>query len=189
MLQLLEGVDAKLCVDVPVVEAQGAVLDLQLLHDLPRAQPGGVAIKDAALGLGQSGQAVHEMLKIQALGIVFAGISQPGKVVLHLLALLLQLVHALPEGPAFLFDLPQGGRKDAPVEGDAADGHKEGQQQTDQDHLQAAGEYPALVIALGDAHRQLTGVVFVQCTALADAHIGAVRAGELVQAAAHGAQH
>lgn len=60
------------------------------------------------------------------------------------------------------------------MEGDAADGHKEGQQQTGQDHLQAAGEYPALTIALGDAHRQLTGIVFVQGTVFTDAHIGAV---------------
>ena len=51
LLQLLERTDPQLFVDVLVVEAQGAVLDVQLLHDLPGAQPGHIAVKDAALGL------------------------------------------------------------------------------------------------------------------------------------------
>ena len=49
LLQLLEGADTQFVVDVLVVEAQGAVLDVQLLRDLPGTQPGGVAVKDAAL--------------------------------------------------------------------------------------------------------------------------------------------
>ena len=57
LLQLLEGADTQFVVDVLVVEAQGAVLDVQLLRDLPGAQPGGVAVKDAAFGLGQDGNA------------------------------------------------------------------------------------------------------------------------------------
>ena len=57
LLQLLEGADTQFVVDVLVVEAQGAVLDVQLLRDLPGAQPGGVAVKDAAFGLGQGGDA------------------------------------------------------------------------------------------------------------------------------------
>ena len=60
LLQLLEGADPQLFVDVLVVEAQGAVLDVQLLRDFPGTQPGGVPVKDAAFGLGQGGDACHK---------------------------------------------------------------------------------------------------------------------------------
>ena len=63
LLQLLEGAYTQFFVDVLVVEAQGTVLDVQLLHDLPGAQPGHIAVKDAALGLGQGGNAPFPLIK------------------------------------------------------------------------------------------------------------------------------
>ena len=78
LLQLLEGADTQFVVDVLVVEAQGAVLDVQLLRDLPGAQPGGVAVKDAALGLGQGGNARHKGLEGIGHRFVAAHVRQPG---------------------------------------------------------------------------------------------------------------
>ena len=79
LLQLLEGADTQFVVDVLVVEAQGAVLDVQLLRDLPGAQPGGVAVKDAAFGLGQGGDARHKGLEGIGYRLVAAHVRQPGQ--------------------------------------------------------------------------------------------------------------
>ena len=140
LLQLLEGADPQLFVDVFIMEAQGAVLDVQLLHDLPGAQPGHVAVKDAALGLCQVGDALQKGLEGIGDGFVAAHVCQPGKLCLHLLALHLQLVHPPPGLPSVLLKLPERRREDVLVEVHAAEHHKKEDEQADQQHLQVAGK-------------------------------------------------
>ena len=189
LLQLLEGADPQLFVDVLVVEAQGAVLDVQLLHDLPGAQPGHIAVKDAALGLCQVGDALQKGLEGIGDGFVAAHVRQPGKLCLHLLALHLQLVHPPPGLPPVLLKLPERRREDVLVEVHAAEHHKKEDEQADQQHLQVAGKDQPAVVRHGDADGQPVGLVLAQTAKLRDACIGAVGADQLGQAAAHAAQH
>ena len=189
LLQLLEGADTQFFVDVLVVEAQGAVLDVQLLRDLPGAQPGGVTVKDAAFGLGQGGNARHKGLKGIGHRLVAAHVRQPGQFSLHLLAFQLQLVHPPPGFPPVLLELPERRREDATVEVHAAEHHEKGDEQADEQHLQIAGKDQSPVVCHGDAHRQPVGLALAQAAQLGDARIGAVRAGQLGQPAAHAAQH
>ena len=171
------------------METQGAVLDVQLLHDLPGAQPGGVAVKDAAFGLGQGGDARHEGLEGIGHRLVAAHVCQPGKLGLHLLALHLQFVHPPPGLPPVFLKLPERRRKDVPVEVDAAEYHKKGDEQADQQHLQIAGQDQTLVVCHGDADSQPVGLFLVQAADLRDARIGAVGTDQLGQPTAHAAQH
>ena len=189
LLQLLEGADPQLFVDVLVVEAQGAVLDVQLLHDLPGAQPGHVAVKDAALGLCQVGDTLQKGLEGIGDRFVAAHVRQPGKLCLHLLALHLQLVHPPSGLPPVLLKLPERRREDVLVEVHAAEHHKKEDEQADQQHLQIAGKDQPAVVRHGDADGQPVGLVLAQAAKLRDACIGAVGADQLGQAAAHAAQH
>ena len=189
LLQLLERADPQLFVDVLVVEAQGAVLDVQLLHDLPGAQPGHIAVKDAALGLCQVGDALQKGLEGIGDRFVAAHVRQPGKFCLHLLALHLQLVHPPSGLPPVLLKLPERRREDVLVEVHAAEHHKKEDEQADQQHLQVAGKDQPAVVRHGDADGQPVGLVLVQAAKLRDACIGAVGADQLGQAAAHAAQH
>ena len=189
LLQLLEGADPQLFVDVLVVEAQGAVLDVQLLHDLPGAQPGHIAVKDAALGLCQVGDALQKGLEGIGHRFVAAHVRQPGKLCLHLLALHLRLVHPPPGLPPVLLKLPERRREDVLVEVHAAEHHKKEDEQADQQHLQIAGKDQPAVVRHGDADGQPVGLVLAQAAKLRDACIGAVGADQLGQAAAHAAQH
>lgn len=171
------------------MEAQGAVLDVQLLHDLPGAQPGHIAVKDAALGLCQVGDALQKGLEGIGDGFVAAHVRQPGKLCLHLLALHLQLVHPPSGLPPVLLKLPECRREDVLVEVHAAEHHKKEDEQADQQHLQVAGKDQPAVVRHGDADGQPVGLVLAQAAKLRDACIGAVGADQLGQAAAHAAQH
>ena len=189
LLQLLEGADPQLFVDVFIMEAQGAVLDVQLLRDFPGTQPGGVAVKDAAFGLGQGGDACHKGLEGIGHQLVAAHVCQPGQLSLHLLAFQLQLVHPPPGLPPVFLELPERRREDVPVEVHAAEHHEKGDEQADEQHLQIAGKDQSPVVCHGDAHRQPVGLALTQAAQLGDARIVAVGAGQLGQPAAHAVQH
>ena len=154
------------------MEAQGAVLDVQLLRDLPGAQPGGVAVKDAAFGLGQGGDARHKGLEGIGHRLVAAHVRQPGQLSLHLLALHLQLVHPPPGLLPVFLKLRERRRKDVPVEVDAAEYHKKGDEQADEQHLQIAGQDQTLVVCHGDADSQPVGLALAQA---ADLHIDEIK--------------
>ncbi len=162
LLQLFEGADTQFVVDVLVVEAQGTVLDVQLLRDLPGAQPGGVAVKDAAFVLGQGGDARNKGLEGIGHRLVAAHVRQPGQLSLHLLAFQLQLIHPPPGLLPVFLKLPERRRKDVPVEVDAAEYHKKGDEQADEQHLQIAGKDQSPVVCHGDADSQPVGLFLVQ---------------------------